>query len=202
MRVKIPKVRLEELRRVDMFASLDRAALSRIDGCLEDARAESGRPLARAGSVARQMVIVVSGEAREKLGDTEIGTIGPGQLIGALSCLTGQPEPSDVTCAAPLRALVVGRRELPVLLRERRVETAILREARSHLGRLHAGVVAQSPPADLPCGPTPLQTPDRVQPGARDQRPGRCATEALTLDSSAARSFSSSSSINRRPASL
>lgn len=170
----IPKTRRQELRQLEMFAPLSTAALNRIDRCLCDFTVEAGHQLVRAGSVAREMIIVVAGEAQETIGGHEIGRVGPGQLIGALSCLTGRPPLASVVCTTPVKALVVARRDLSPLLEERLVELAVLRGARDHLRRLLDALgdsVARPVHAVGPGRPRTFSAPtdtalSRIEPGA------------------------------------
>ena len=106
------------LRAVPLFADVDDADLDVIGSSVTELSFDSGDVLMRAGSSAREMVIVLDGELCVMLGDTEVATIGAGGFAGEMGLLTGSPRNATVAAKSPTRVLHIDSRSFDNVLSE------------------------------------------------------------------------------------
>ena len=135
MHTKIPASRLEQLRRLAIFAPLSDAELVRVDRLVVDIDLEAGHVLTRQGRVGRQAFIVVDGQGAVTISGRPVATVGPGDMIGEMALIDGQPRTATVTAITPMRVLVLDPASLNSLLIEAGVARRVLKLV---TGRLRA----------------------------------------------------------------
>ena len=69
----------------------------------EPASAEEGELLRQEGDDEHDMYLVLEGEARLLRGQTELGSVGPGQYFGEVSLVASVPRPISVMASGPMR---------------------------------------------------------------------------------------------------
>jgi CRP-like cAMP-binding protein len=106
------------LREVPLFADLDRDDLDVIGAASTELAFREGDVLIRAGSTAREFMVVIAGELSVLLGDNEIATIRDGGFVGEMGLLTGAPRNATVTAKAPTRVLHIDARSFDTVLKE------------------------------------------------------------------------------------
>ena len=106
------------LRAVPLFADVDEHDLDVIGRAVTELSFAPGEVLMRAGSSAREMVIVLEGELSVMFGDTEIATIGAGGFAGEMGLLAGAPRSATVAAKAPTRVLHIESRSFDNVLSE------------------------------------------------------------------------------------
>lgn len=106
------------LRAVPLFADVDDDDLDAISSALTELTVKAGDVLMRAGSSAREMVIVLEGELCVMLGDTEIATIGAGGFAGEMGLLADRPRNATVAAKSDTRILHIDSRSFDNVLHE------------------------------------------------------------------------------------
>lgn len=99
--------KIELLRRVPMFAELSGDELTRIGSVLDVTGVDAGEHLTEQGRTpAHQFFIVVEGAARVRRDGEIVAELGPGDIIGELAIMDGDPRSATVVAAEPMRLLV------------------------------------------------------------------------------------------------
>jgi CRP/FNR family cyclic AMP-dependent transcriptional regulator len=80
----------DELRELDLFSQASRSELTVIARQLTRLEVEAGRVLVTEGTVGREFMILVEGEAEVSQGGGKIATLGPGDLVGEMALLHEQ----------------------------------------------------------------------------------------------------------------
>ena len=96
-----------ELARLELFARVDRADLSRIAARYDTVRFGEGEWVVREGTRSGALYIVVEGEAAVVVADEERGRIRIGSFFGEISVLLDEPATAGVVTRTPLHCLVV-----------------------------------------------------------------------------------------------
>ena len=126
MRNKICRDRLDQLQSVDLFAGLNASELARIDRLFTTHDIERGRVLITEGTTARQTFIVLSGQAEVTIAGSPVATVGPGEVVGEMAVLDGQPRTATVTAVEAMQVLVVDPRSFRAMLAEPVIARKIL----------------------------------------------------------------------------
>ncbi len=87
------------LKAVPLLADVDDHDLDVIGSAVTELSFDPGEVLMRAGSIAREMVIVLDGELSVMLGDTEIATIDAGGFAGEMGLLAHRPRNATVAAS-------------------------------------------------------------------------------------------------------
>ena len=106
------------LRAVPLFSDVDDDDLDAIGSAVTELNIKAGETLMRAGSSAREMVIVLEGELCVKLGDTEIATIEAGGFAGEMGLLADRPRNATVAAKTDTRILHIDSRSFDNVLHE------------------------------------------------------------------------------------
>ena len=131
MRSKDPKVEL--LAGLPEFSGYRRRELSRLVRWLDEAVIPAGTTFIKEGAVARQVFLIVDGEAEVLQGGSPLARLLPGQFVGEMALLDNGPRSASVRAATNLHVLVADPAGFSALLQE----PAILRVlAGSLAGRL------------------------------------------------------------------
>jgi CRP/FNR family cyclic AMP-dependent transcriptional regulator len=80
----------DELRELDLFSQASRSELTVIARQLTRLEVEAGRVIVTEGTVGREFMILVEGEAEVSQGGRKIATLGPGDLVGEMAQLHEQ----------------------------------------------------------------------------------------------------------------
>jgi CRP/FNR family transcriptional regulator, cyclic AMP receptor protein len=135
MRRQDPKIEL--LRRAGVREDR-RGGLAEIAPLVDDVSFDTGDVLMREGRPASEAFLVVEGTASVTLADTELATVGPGDLVGEMALLDHNPRSATVTALTPMRLLVMDAGSFALLLRRPtigwRVAAALARRLRQLQG--------------------------------------------------------------------
>jgi len=104
------------LKQVPLFADLDRDELDQVAQAATDIELEAGKVLMREGSVAHEMVVVVSGTLEVTRDGAHVAEIGPGGFAGEMALLTHSHRNSTVTTKSPCSVLHIDGRAFSTLL--------------------------------------------------------------------------------------
>ena len=106
------------LRSVPLFADVEEDDLDVIGTAVTELSFGEGDVLMRAGSSAREMVIVLEGQLGVMLGDTEIATIDAGGFAGEMGLLADRPRNATVAAKTATRILHIDSRSFDKVLKE------------------------------------------------------------------------------------
>lgn len=88
---------VDTLRRVPLFADLDRRELEDIAGSMHERRVAAGDVVLEQGAAGAGFFIVDQGMAEVTVDGESVGTIGPGDYFGEIALLTGSDRTATVT---------------------------------------------------------------------------------------------------------
>jgi CRP/FNR family cyclic AMP-dependent transcriptional regulator len=129
---------VESLARLSLFADLPRPQLQAIAHEYGDEMFGDGQRVLRRGISGSALYVVLEGEAVIRRGEADLNRIGPGEVIGEISVLLGEPPTADVVASGLLRCLVIPAPEVESFLLER--PTVMLRMLKSEARRLQGMV--------------------------------------------------------------
>jgi len=109
---------LDVLRQVPLFAECTDEELDRIDALFAEAEVPPGHVLLREGSIGRQFVVILTGEASVTREGVEVNRLGPGDFLGEMALLHSTPRQATVTAMAPMTIYVATAGEFSALLVE------------------------------------------------------------------------------------
>lgn len=113
----------ESLREIGLFGALSEEVLEHLAATLPVQLVEAGETIFHQGDSAREMFVVLGGEAevvkRGKRGnDARVALLGPGDWFGEMSILDVQPRSASVVAVAPTRLLRITSEALDALYRK------------------------------------------------------------------------------------
>ncbi|CAK0763650.1 Small-conductance mechanosensitive channel [uncultured Gammaproteobacteria bacterium] len=129
---------------VDLFHILTEADLDELAEGLESRTLYPGVDVVRAGEPGNSLFVIVEGLLEVRAAGATLATLGPGQVFGEMSLLTGQPRSATVTTATDAILFEISTNQLrPILQRQPDLAMAlgaILAERqRANLERANAG---------------------------------------------------------------
>src|SRR3954449_10376640 len=103
---------LESVRRLALFADLDREELAHVVSMLTEVSFREGEWVVRRGDTDVGLHVIVEGEVGVVLDSEELATLPQGSFFGEISALLGEPAVADVVSRGPLRCLFVPERSV------------------------------------------------------------------------------------------
>src|SRR5919109_908143 len=126
-----------DLSGLELLAESDERELAALAAMLSPVDAPAGEVVARQGEVARSFLLLVTGEAAvlrdDGDGERQVGTVGPGSIVGELSVLRSAPRSATVTATLPLTGYAGDAHAFSTLLHVRGVADRVARTARQRL---------------------------------------------------------------------
>jgi len=114
----VPESRLRFLRSLPIFATLTDEQLAAIDTQMDETFLAAGQIAMAEGRSAREAIIIVEGEAEVLRGDTLIGHVGPGDLVGEMALIEDSERSATVRAISPMHILVFNPPQFAALLKE------------------------------------------------------------------------------------
>lgn len=108
----------QQLESIELFGELtskERKAVSRL---MTNVTVKPGRDLMVEGSVGREFVIILEGEATVRRAGRIVARVGAGDFLGELAVIAGVPRTATVTADTQMNISVLNRREFSSLLDE------------------------------------------------------------------------------------
>lgn len=108
----------QQLESIELFGELtskERRAVSRL---MTNVSVKPGRDLMVEGSVGREFVIILEGEATVRRAGRIVARVGAGDFLGELAVIAGVPRTATVTADTEMDISVLNRREFSSLLDE------------------------------------------------------------------------------------
>ncbi|HEX2068659.1 MAG TPA: cyclic nucleotide-binding domain-containing protein, partial [Actinomycetota bacterium] len=139
------------LRKVPLFADLAPADVKRVAEVAAEHAFPDGAVIAESGEWGDEMHIVVSGEIRVRIDGAgpgaEIARRRPGDYVGEMSIITGEPRMASLVAAGEVRTLSIDRKRFERILLERpQASLAVMRGLCLRLQEAHR----QADPAASP----------------------------------------------------
>ena len=108
----------ETLRRVPLFASLDKKELGMLARLVKEQSYPAGTVIVQAGAGGHGLYVIREGNVAIIQNGRTVATMGPGQFFGEISVLDGGPRTADVRAEAPTVCLTLISWEVKPLLME------------------------------------------------------------------------------------
>jgi len=108
----------DHLRSVPLFADLDDHDLDVVGRGATELTLTAGQHLMRAGSTAREMVVVLEGELSIQSDGEELASVGPGGFAGEMGLLTDEPRSADVFSKTDVTVVHIDSRSFDAILEE------------------------------------------------------------------------------------
>ena len=109
---------IERLRRLELLARVDDAAVERLAAECEQVRFEAGDWIIRQGTRSGGLYILIDGEAAAVVDGSDRGRLGPGAFFGEISVLLDEPATAGVAARTNLVCLLVPAGAVERLLAE------------------------------------------------------------------------------------
>ncbi len=106
----------ESLRRVPIFAGLDRKELDVLGKLIKEQRYPAGATIVKAGASGHGLYIIKEGKVSVVRDGQKIAAMGPGQFFGEISVLDGGPRTADVRAESDTVCLTLVSWEVKPLL--------------------------------------------------------------------------------------
>ena len=108
----------ESLRRVPLFAGLDRKELEVLSKLAKDQRYAAGATIVKAGAGGHGLYVIKEGNIAVIRDGQKVASMGPGQFFGEISVLDGGPRTADVRAETDTVCLTLVSWEVKPLLME------------------------------------------------------------------------------------
>lgn len=108
----------ESLRKVPMFAGLDKRELDMLGKLIKEQSYPSGATIVKSGAGGHGLYIIKEGKVSIIQGGRTVASMGPGQFFGEISVLDGGPRTADVRADSDTVCLTLISWEVKPLLME------------------------------------------------------------------------------------
>jgi CRP/FNR family transcriptional regulator, cyclic AMP receptor protein len=98
----VPGAPTEVLKRVPLFADLNRREVRQVARLFKERRFSEGETVAREGSGGAAFFLIDSGEATVSIRGRRRGTLGPGEYFGEIALIDGGARSATVTASSEL----------------------------------------------------------------------------------------------------
>ncbi len=101
------------LARVDLFSSLDKKELQVLSNACQERKYSAGSTLIKQGDSGVGLYVIISGHVKTTLAtnpdraETDLGTFGPGSVLGEMALLDDLPRSATVTAIEDVTALLL-----------------------------------------------------------------------------------------------
>jgi CRP-like cAMP-binding protein len=124
------------LRRIPLFAACTPEELARVASIADEIDLREGRQLTREDAHGGELVVLVEGSADVHQDGVVVNTVGPGEYVGEVALVTGQPRTATVVATSPVHALVIEGHAFRALLAESpELRATVEQSAAEHLDR-------------------------------------------------------------------
>ena len=128
----IPSDIIRHFQSIPLFESVSRKGLRSIVAAATETDVPPGKVLVREGETGRHLYVIVEGSATVSHGGKKLAELGPGDFFGELAFLDAEPRSATVTATTALRLMVLGPREMDVIVER---EPAIVRRMLATMAR-------------------------------------------------------------------
>jgi CRP/FNR family cyclic AMP-dependent transcriptional regulator len=99
--------KVELIRRIPLFAACSAEELARVASIADEIDLRDGRRLTTEDVPGGELVVLVEGSADVHQDGRVVNTVGPGDYVGEIALVTGQPRTATVVATSPVHALVI-----------------------------------------------------------------------------------------------
>jgi CRP-like cAMP-binding protein len=110
--------KIELLKRVPLFERCSKRELGQIAMLADELDLPGERNLTREGAGGFEFIVLVEGTADVVRNGSVVNELGPGDFVGEIALITGQPRTATVRTRGPARVLVLAASGFRVLMRE------------------------------------------------------------------------------------
>jgi CRP-like cAMP-binding protein len=110
--------RIELLGRMPLFSACSQRELGQVAALTVPAELKKGTVLTREGAAGGLAFIIATGRAEVTRRGKRLARLGPGDVVGELSLIDGEPRSATVTALSDLEVLELDRRDLLKLMRK------------------------------------------------------------------------------------
>ncbi len=110
--------KLEKLRQVPLFAHLGRRETERLSMLADELDVPDGQILTRQGASGGEFFIVLDGQVAIEKDGGRVATMNPGDFLGEIALIDGQPRTATARAEGNARLLVIGRAPFHELITE------------------------------------------------------------------------------------
>jgi len=114
----LPRVE-RAVHRIRLFGGLADEQATRVAGVCGVVEHPAGERLWRRGEPGDYMLLLIEGVVEVRVGDRLVGRVGPGESLGELSLMTGEPHSANARAASDVVAAALTRADLRELTRQR-----------------------------------------------------------------------------------
>jgi CRP/FNR family cyclic AMP-dependent transcriptional regulator len=104
------------LKRIPLFEGCTRDELAQIASLADELHLPGERELTHEGSTGKELVVLVDGEADVMRDGKLVAGIGPGDFVGEIALVTGQPRTATVRTRGPSDVLVLSAQAFRALM--------------------------------------------------------------------------------------
>ena len=112
----IPSEVIRHFERIPLFQSLSKKALRSLVQAATETEIRSGKTLVREGEFSRHLYVILRGTAEVTRKGRKLRELVPGDFFGEMAFLSGAPRSATVTARTDLLVMVLGPRELDVII--------------------------------------------------------------------------------------
>lgn len=110
--------RIEFVAQIPMFSEFSKRELSQVAALTAPAELKKGTVLTRQGADGGIAFIIGTGRAEVTRNGRRLAQLGPGDVVGELSLIDGEPRSATVTALSDLEVLELDRRDLLKLMQK------------------------------------------------------------------------------------
>jgi len=108
--------KLEQLRRVPLFAALSGRDLQELGTREDDDDVLDGSVLNRQGETGAEFFVVLDGAVEVDINGSVVSTLGKGDFLGEIALVDGKPRTATTRAVGPTRLMVIGHRQFHQLM--------------------------------------------------------------------------------------
>jgi CRP/FNR family transcriptional regulator len=112
----IPSEVIHHFQGIPLFESVSRKGIRSIVQAASEADVRAGKTLVREGQHGRELYVVLSGTAVVTQKGRKVAELVPGDFFGEMAFLNPAPRSATVTAYSDMRLLVLGPREMGVIV--------------------------------------------------------------------------------------
>ena len=112
----IPAEVVRHFQSVPLFAQVSKRGIRSVIQAATEMDVAAGKDLVRQGERGRHLFVILWGTATVVRDGRRVAELGPGDFFGELAFLDGAPRTATVTAVSDMRVMVLGPREMDVIV--------------------------------------------------------------------------------------